>query len=91
MTGNPHRKSAAPNPAPLLTVSEVSQRLNIRTHHAYTLCAVGALPHIRVGRWLRFDDRTIEEWIRSGGTCATEVGNDSDSCGDRAEMDRASL
>jgi excisionase family DNA binding protein len=69
---SPEKKSADSNqqsggvPPPLLSVSDLSKRLNCSDRHVRRLVDSGALMPIRLGRILRFDAATIEAWIFEG-------------------------
>jgi len=62
---------------PLLGAQEVSDRLGIRLHRTYELAREQQIPHVRIGRQVRFDAAALEEWIRRGGTTALAHGGSS--------------
>lgn len=46
----------------LLTAKEVAARWQVREQHVYTLAREGDVPHVRVGRYVRFRLPAIEAW-----------------------------
>jgi excisionase family DNA binding protein len=46
----------------------LASRLGITRQRAYELVRLGLVPAVRLGRQVRFDAGSIEEWIRAGGT-----------------------
>jgi excisionase family DNA binding protein len=53
---------------PLRSAEWVATRLGISRWAIYELVKRSALPHVRLGRLVRFDEDAIETFIRSGGT-----------------------
>jgi len=53
--------------ARLWTARELAQRLGIHRTRLYHLVRTGRIPHLRVGRGIRFDPDAIREWERAGG------------------------
>ncbi len=51
----------------LLRVDEVAQLLDLRRHRVYELARANILPHVRLGRQIRFSAEKIQEFIESGG------------------------
>ncbi len=49
----------------LLEVEDVANILGMRTDWAYREVRAGRLPHIRLGRAVRFRRESIEAWIQS--------------------------
>jgi excisionase family DNA binding protein len=41
----------------------VARRLSVERSWVYMACAKGVLPHIKVGRYLRFAPSEVEEWL----------------------------
>jgi excisionase family DNA binding protein len=67
--------STTPRPDPLVNADWVIDRLGLDDranprHRVYQLVRSGALPHVRLGRSVKFDRHVVEEWIRRGGTHA---------------------
>lgn len=52
---------------PLLRIPEVASRLSISRARAYELVRRGSLPAVHLGRQVRVDARSLEEFLRSGG------------------------
>lgn len=55
-------------PKPLQGVEYPVRRTGLPDHRVYELCRKGLIPHVRLGRRIRFDPDQIEVWIREGGT-----------------------
>jgi len=51
----------------LLTVREVAERLGRSRWTVYRLARLGVLPHIKLGRAVRFDAEVLEEFLERGG------------------------
>ena len=51
--------------APLLTVREAADVLRVSERTLWTLTKSGALPSVRVGRSVRYDQNDLAEWIAS--------------------------
>jgi excisionase family DNA binding protein len=49
---------------PLLRPEEVARMLGVRRSSVYEYVRTGRLPHVRVGRHLRFLREDLEEWVR---------------------------
>ena len=47
----------------LLTVAEVSRRLNVKRKTIYDWVARKRIPHLRLERSLRFPEALIERWV----------------------------
>ena len=48
----------------LLSVAEAAQLLGMSQSFLYKLAEAKAVPHVRMGRALRFDLNQIEPWLR---------------------------
>ena len=59
----------------LLTVPEVAKRLGIAPSTLYDLARRGGIPHIRVGKAIRFSRPHLKRWLLEGGTSGTSLGN----------------
>ena len=46
------------------TAEQVAQRWQVRSKHVYTLAREGSVPHVRIGRYVRFRLEAIEQWER---------------------------
>src|SRR5712692_9101452 len=51
----------------LWNARELAQRLGIHRSRLYHLVRTGRIPHLRVGRGVRFDPDAIREWEKAGG------------------------
>lgn len=51
----------------LLSASEVAQILGVRKTRVYALLKSGIIPAVHVGRQVRVDKNTLDEWIDAGG------------------------
>jgi excisionase family DNA binding protein len=50
---------------PLLNADEAAQLLHVPRSTLYELVRSRRLPHVRVGRTLRFTRRDLADWVRS--------------------------
>jgi len=50
----------------LLTVREVSDMINVHEKTVYQWISQGKIPHVRINRLVRFDEREIREWKDRG-------------------------
>jgi excisionase family DNA binding protein len=48
----------------LLTAPEVAGRLRLATHSVYALVRRDEIPHLRLGRTVRFRPEAVDEWLR---------------------------
>jgi excisionase family DNA binding protein len=57
---------------PLLRPEEAAQLLSVKVSWIYEACRVGRLPHMRVGKHIRFTRRDLEQWLteRRSGSAA---------------------
>lgn len=56
---------------PLRTAEQVAPLLQVKPGRVYEMARLGILPKgvvIRMGRQIRFDEDSLIEWIRSGGS-----------------------
>lgn len=51
----------------MLRVSDVAQRLDLPEKRLYILAREGIIPHVRLGRSIRFNEAELEAWIAAGG------------------------
>lgn len=49
----------------LLTIDELAEVLSAKKSTIYGWVHLGLIPHIKVGRLLRFRERDIEKWLSS--------------------------
>lgn len=47
-----------------MTVAEVATLLNVSERHVYKLVQSGEIPHVKIGKAVRFDAKDIADWIR---------------------------
>ena len=55
----------------LLTADELAERLGMKTEWVWAQARAGRIPHVRLGRYRRFRESAVEEWLRAietGGT-----------------------
>lgn len=52
----------------LVNAAEAAQRLNLERDRVYELCRRKIIPHVRIGRQLRFAPVALDAWIASGGS-----------------------
>jgi len=52
----------------LLTAQLVAEYLDLPLWRVYELAREGQIPHIRIGRSLRFDPNAVSAWLKAGGT-----------------------
>ncbi len=53
---------------PLMRVEEVAEILSLVKARVYELARLDIIPHVCIGRQIRFYQPAIEEWILNGGT-----------------------
>lgn len=58
---------------PLWDARQVAQRLGIHRTNLYALVRTGLIPHLRIGRSVRFDPQAIRAWERAGGWASPKV------------------
>jgi excisionase family DNA binding protein len=49
----------------LLTVDEVADRLGVTKEWVWAQARAGRIPHVRLGRYRRFREESIDAWLRS--------------------------
>ena len=49
----------------LLTAEEIAERLGVKTQWVWAQARAGHIPHVRLGRYRRFRESAIEEWLSS--------------------------
>ena len=54
----------------MMTVDEVAALLGFHRVTVYDKVSRGEIPHIRIGRTIRFDRERLNEWIAQGGSAA---------------------
>lgn len=48
----------------LLTIKEVADYMGLSVHTLYTMVAQRRIPHVKVGRLVKFDVETLDKWIK---------------------------
>ena len=48
----------------LLTVDEVAARLGVTKDWVWAQARAGRIPHVRLGRYRRFREESIDAWLR---------------------------
>ena len=51
----------------LITVDELASLLAVKPSWVYERTAAGSIPHVRVGRYVRFRLHEIDDWLAEGG------------------------
>jgi excisionase family DNA binding protein len=61
--------------SPLLTAAEVAALLAVPRSSVYEYVRRGDIPHITIGRHLRFERRSLEAWLAAqlNGTASTNL------------------
>lgn len=49
---------------PLLTVDQLAERLGVTKDWIWAQTRAGHIPHVQLGRYRRFREEAIEEWLR---------------------------
>lgn len=50
--------------APLLTAVQASKQLAVPPSWLYAQAREGKCPHVKLGRYVRFDAAALDEWVR---------------------------
>jgi excisionase family DNA binding protein len=56
----------------LIDAAEVATALGLSKWRVYELAREGVIPHVRIGRSMRFDEAKVREWIEAGGSRGDE-------------------
>jgi excisionase family DNA binding protein len=64
----------------LLTADQIAKKLQVPKTRVYEMARLGLVPCVHMGRQIRFDLRTIEQWVSQGGT----IGPSERSFGNRS-------
>ena len=48
----------------LLTADELAERLGMKTEWVWAQARAGRIPHVRLGRYRRFRESAVEDWLR---------------------------
>ena len=52
----------------LMDVTQTAKHLGIPARQVYYYCSKGLIPHVRIGRTVRFSENQIRRWIETGGS-----------------------
>jgi excisionase family DNA binding protein len=63
-----HDTETLPQLPRLLNAVEVADQLGLSRFRLYELCRRQEVPHVRIGRSIRFDPRAVAAWLAEGGT-----------------------
>ncbi len=55
------------------TAEQVAEALGLRLHRVYSLTREGRLPHVRIGRQVRYPIEAIRAWVDAGGTTGDDA------------------
>ena len=68
--------TAPPGGGKLLTADEVALRLRVAKGWVYAETRAGRLPHVRLGRYVRYRDAAIDRWLArlEGDSVLTSAG-----------------
>lgn len=53
--------------ARLVTVEEIAEFLQVPASWVYARTASNTIPHVRVGRYVRFRKGEVMQWLQAGG------------------------
>ena len=63
----------------LLTVEEIAELLGVKKSTVYAWVSEGYMPHCKVGKCLRFREKTVEAWVESKETSGRKQRRPVDS------------
>ena len=69
----------------LMNVEQVAEKLGVTPKRVYYYCAQGFLPHVHIGRQIKFSSDQIEGWIERGGTPLSPPVVDDEQGGSHVE------
>jgi excisionase family DNA binding protein len=49
----------------ILTIHDVAKRMNVSKSWIYRKAKAGIIPHVRIGRTIRFIEKDLEAWINA--------------------------
>ncbi|GMA60353.1 helix-turn-helix domain-containing protein [Alicyclobacillus fastidiosus] len=52
----------------LVGAHEIAELLDVTTQRVYDLARQNIIPHVRLGRVVKFDLERVQQWIDAGGT-----------------------
>ena len=59
----------------LLTAIEVAQAIGMHPTRVYRDAKAGRIPHVRIGRRVRFDEDDLRDWLRERRTGGADTGH----------------
>jgi len=57
--------AAASQGQKLLTAQEVAERIQVNPSWIYAAVRANQIPHVRLGRYVRFSESAIDQWLHS--------------------------
>lgn len=60
--------NGAPAEADLISATEVGRMLDMSADRVYALAREDRIPHVRIGRSVKFSRQAVAAWIEDGGT-----------------------
>ncbi len=90
----PSESTAATFPQ-LLDMETVARRLGTSIRHVRRLVTERKIPYLKIGHFIRFDERDVESWIdrqkviRLDDAVETREGSDSSACGEAPTLTAA--
>ena len=63
--------TAAERPSRLLEPQEVAEYLGMKVRWVYEEAKAGRLPHVRLGRYVRFRQESIDAWLEARESAVT--------------------
>ena len=70
-THGSHDTVPVPNSTQLLKAPEAARLLAIGTRKLWELTNRGEIPHVRIGRAVRYDGRDLDAWIEKHKQCGS--------------------
>ena len=61
------QNEAAPRARRIVGVKPIAELLDVKQSRVYDLAQQNLIPHIKLGRQVRFDLDKVEAWLESGG------------------------
>ena len=63
----------------LLTADELAERLGMKTEWVWAQARAGRIPHVRLGRYRRFRESAVEEWLQELETAGSRRSASTES------------
>ena len=61
------QNEAPPRPRRIVGVNPIAELIDVKPSRVYELAQQNLIPHIRMGRQVRFDLDKVEAWLEAGG------------------------